>query len=259
MTNQISRRHWIGGAIAAFGAVTLPGPANALGVYRPYCSGAGEEKKPCTPRFTPAQAFERLRKGIAPAEGGKLRARSPVEVDLTKTQEPFCALLSCSDSRVPPELIFGAGLGDLFIVRNAGNALNTSAIGSLEYAVGELCVPLIVVMGHEHCGAVGAALNVVETSKEYSGVIGNMLEPILPAAIATRNARAGGDRPAIERDATRAHVRRMTAALRQRTNPLLLDPQKDGRLWVVGAYYTIAGNQVDFFDMPPGIALSAPG
>nr|WP_315384456.1 carbonic anhydrase [uncultured Sphingomonas sp.] len=258
MDNQLSRRHLIGSALAAFGAIALPGNAAALGGYRPTCSTGGEDKKPCTPRFTPAQAFDRLRKGIFPAEGGKLRTRTPVEVDLTKTQEPFCALLSCSDSRVPPELIFGAGLGDLFIVRNAGNALNTAAIGSLEYAVAELCVPLIVVMGHEHCGAVEAALSVVETSKEYPGVIGNMLEPILPAAIATRNAPPGDARPAAER-ATRAHVSRMTAALRQRTDPLLLNPQKDGRLWVVGAYYKIGTNEVDFFDLPPGVALSAPG
>ncbi len=88
---------------------------------------------------------------------------------------------------MPPEALFGRGLGDLFIVRVAGNTVSREGQGSIEYAVAELGVPLVVVMGHERCGAEAAALSVVKDHTDFPGAIGEMVQPILPAAISTRD------------------------------------------------------------------------
>lgn len=158
-------------------------------------------------------------------------------------QRPFAAYVSCSDSRVPPELLFGRGLGELFIVRNAGNTVDTTAMGSLEFAVAVLEVPLIVVMGHEACGAVDAAMTVVRDNWRYPGSIGKMIEPIIPAVLEARR-----DAPDDLSAAVRQNVRRVTRLLREEASPLLLAPQAEGRLRVVGAYYSLSSGEVDFFD-----------
>ena len=92
---------------------------------------------------------------------------------------PFAVLVSCSDSPVPPELLFGRGLGELLIVRNAGNTVDTTALGSIEYAVAELGVPIVVVMGHERCGAIDAALTIVEKNTTFPATSAAMVEPII--------------------------------------------------------------------------------
>ncbi len=159
-------------------------------------------------------------------------------------QRPFAAYVSCSDSRVPPELLFGRGLGELFIIRNAGNTLDTAAMGSLEFAVAVLEVPLIVVMGHEACGAVDAAMTLVRDNWRYPGNIGKMIEPIIPAVLEARR-----EAPDDLACAVRHNVRRVTRQLREEASPLLLRPQAEGTLKVVGAYYQLTTGEVDFFDM----------
>ena len=200
-----------------------------------------------TPRRpSPGAALAMLKKGNADFLAGK-----PIPIDtngrrrlqIAKGQEPFAILVSCSDSRVPPEVLFGRGLGELFIVRNAGNTDDTAAMGSIEYAVAELKVPLIVVMGHERCGAVAAALSVVEKNSQYPGSIGRMVEPIVPAVLTARV--AGGD----WLDASvRANVMRTVTRLRTASEPLLLDPLKAGKLKIVGAYYDLDDGRVTFFE-----------
>ncbi len=174
-------------------------------------------------------------------------SRAPVDREarlrLATGQRPFAAYVSCSDSRVPPELLFGRGLGELFIVRNAGNTLDTTALGSLEFAVAVLEVPLIVVMGHEACGAVDAAMTVVRDNRRYPGNIGKMIEPIIPAVLEARR-----DAPDDLSAAVRQNVRRVTRLLREEASPLLLAPQTEGKLKVVGAYYHLSSGEVDFFD-----------
>lgn len=162
---------------------------------------------------------------------------------LAAGQAPFCAYVSCSDSRVPPEMLFGRGLGELFIIRNAGNTVDTVAMGSIEYAVVELGVPLVVVMGHESCGAVKAAMAVVEKNARFPGAIGNMIEPIIPAVLQSRG--RPGDPLA---NAVRENVRRVVDRLRHQSDPIMLSPQAAGRLKVVGAYYELSTGRVDFFD-----------
>lgn len=162
---------------------------------------------------------------------------------LAQSQAPFVAYVSCSDSRVPPEVLFGRGLGELFIIRNAGNTIDTVAQGSLEYAVAKLGVPLVVVMGHQNCGAVDAAISVVEQNTRFPGAIGNMIEPIIPAVLEARG--LPGDKLT---NAVKANVARTVGFLRKDSDPLMLKPQSEGKLKVVGAYYELSSGRVDFFD-----------
>lgn len=166
-------------------------------------------------------------------------------LELAKAQSPFVAYISCSDSRVPPELLFGRGLGEFFIIRNAGNTMDTVAQGSLEFAVAKLGVPLVVVMGHESCGAVEAAMAVVRENARFPGAIDRMIEPIIPAVLEARG--RPGDPVA---NAVKANVSRVVRTLRQESDELMLKPQRDGKLKVVGAYYELATGRVNFFDRP---------
>ncbi|MGF1553843.1 MAG: carbonic anhydrase [Paracoccaceae bacterium] len=198
--------------------------------------------------LTPDEALALLIEGNEAFLAGKIANpdTSPSRrLELAKGQAPFVAYVTCSDSRVPPELLFGRGLGELFIIRNAGNTLDTVAIGSVEYAVALLKVPLVVVMGHESCGAVQAAMAVVEENATFPGAIGTMVEPIIPAVLASR----GGEGDATEA-AVRQNVRRQVTYLRQEAEYMLLDPQARGTLKVGGAYYDLDEGRVDFFDRP---------
>lgn len=176
----------------------------------------------------------------SPPMGAKRR------LELAKGQSPFCAYVTCSDSRVPPELLFGRGLGELFIIRNAGNTVDTAAMGSIEYAVAILKVPLVVVMGHQSCGAVDAARKVVEEDARFPGAIDDMIHPILPAVLGVRDEQGKIDLD----DAVHENVRRVVQRLREESDPILLGPQKQGKLKVIGAYYDLDRGKVDFFDRP---------
>ena len=122
---------------------------------------------------------------------------------------------------------------------------NYLRLGSIEYAVAELGVPLIVVMGHESCGAVKAAKAVVDDNATFPGSIGRMIEPIIPAVLEVR----GSEGDMLD-NAIRANVSRVVKQLRTTTDPLLLDPQAAGKLKVVGAHYDLDTGKVDFFDQP---------
>jgi carbonic anhydrase len=166
-------------------------------------------------------------------------------LELAAAQRPFCALVGCADSRVGPEHLFGVGLGDLFIVRTAGNYVDDAGFGSLAFAVAELGVPLIVVLGHESCGAVAAATAVVTQNRQLPPALSRMVQPILPAVIDAR-AREGDD--ALLENSVRSNVRRVTAGLRDCYDPLISTPLREGRVKIVGAYYDLTTGAVDFFD-----------
>lgn len=196
--------------------------------------------------MAPDEALALLREGNAAFLRGDVAAPdlgTTRRLSLAQGQSPFCAYVSCSDSRVPPELLFGRGLGELFIVRNAGNTVDTVARGSIEFAVAMLGVSLIVVMGHEGCGAVKAAMSVVDSNARFPGAIGTMIEPIIPAVLEARH--LNGD-PTEE--AVRSNVRRVVRGLREASAPILLSPLAEGRLKIVGAYYSLSTGEVDFFD-----------
>ncbi|MBW3618523.1 MAG: carbonic anhydrase [Proteobacteria bacterium] len=212
-----------------------------------------------TPRttLTPDQALQTLIDGNrsfvtdSPVRSVTGRMR---RLELARSQAPFAVLVSCSDSRVPPELLFGRGLGELFIVRNAGNTVDATALGSIEYAVAQLGVPLVVVMGHERCGAVEAAVAVVEKNATYPGSIGQMIEPIVPAVLQAK--RDHGD---LLDNAVRRNVSRTVERLRTASEPLLLRPLAERRLRIVGARYDLDDGAVDFFDIAQPVGRATPG
>jgi carbonic anhydrase len=240
---KFTRRSFLGGAMLGVGASVMP---SAWARMDPVTSLKPAPSKHGKSTLTPDEALALL------VEGNQAFLRneqhtpdlSPARrLALAAGQSPFCAYVSCSDSRVPPELLFGRGLGELFIVRNAGNTVDTVAMGSIEYAVAELGVPLIVVLGHEACGAVKAAMSVVEKNARFPGAIDNMIEPIIPAVLQSRG--QPGDPT---ENAVKQNVRRVVEVLRQESDPILLKPQQENRLKVVGAYYHLDTGMVDFFD-----------
>lgn len=199
---------------------------------------------PTSGQPTPDEALQRLKDGNA-----AFMADKPVEADVSRDrrlelaqgQQPFATLVGCSDSRVGPEQLFGAGLGELFIVRTAGNNVDTAGMGSIEYSVMALGVPLIVVLGHEKCGAVAAATDIVTKDARFPGSIGRMVEPILPAVMAAQRAHPDGD---LVEHAVEENVRRMVERLQEYSEPMLLDPQERGELKVVGAVYSLSTGEV---------------
>ena len=202
--------------------------------------------------LTPEQALQTLKDGNqtfltdSPVRAGQGRER---RLEIARNQTPLAVLVSCADSRVPPELLFGRGLGELFIVRNAGNTVDTVALGSIEYAIAELGVPLIVVMGHERCGAVDAALSLVEKNIVYPGSIGQMIEPIVPAVLraqASMDKSKPVDREALLDAAVRENVMQVVRRLRT-SGALLTEPLKQKKLMIVGARYDLDDGQVEFF------------
>ncbi len=199
--------------------------------------------------LTADQALATLKKGNAdflldrPVVAATQRASRRLEI--ARSQAPFAVLVGCSDSRVPPEDLFGAGLGELFIVRNAGNTVDTTAMGSIQYGVLVLGAPLIVVLGHERCGAVDAALQVVQKNATFPGSIGQMIEPIIPAVLrAVSSSGKKGDE--LLDAAVHENVRRTVERLRT-SEPSLIEPLRSGALKVVGARYDLDDGKVDFF------------
>ena len=238
-TSLFSRRHFFrqacGGACCGLAAWSLPAALHAAEGARTTLS--------------PSQALERLKRGnadfLADRQPPEPPNHSQRRLEISRGQTPFAVLVGCSDSRVPPELLFGAGLGELFIVRNAGNTVDTVAIGSIEYGVNVLGAPLVVVLGHERCGAVDAAVAVVEKNATFPGSIGQMVEPIIPAVLKARSgARELKDGDLLDL-AVRENVRRTVTRLRE-SEPALIDAQRAGKLRVVGARYDLDDGKVDF-------------
>jgi carbonic anhydrase len=200
--------------------------------------------------LTPQQALDLLKQGNQDFVND-VPSRAPVNrqrrLEIAQSQAPFVALVGCSNSRVGPELLFKRGLGELFIVRNAANVVDTAAMGSVEYAVANLGVPLVLLLGHERCGAVGAALSVVAENATFPGSIGHMVDLILPAAIKAR-AETGAEAPEdqVFDAAVRENVARVVTELRT-SSAVLAGPLAEGRLMIVGAYSDLDEGRVDFF------------
>ena len=171
--------------------------------------------------------------GMTSEQAAKRRA------ELIKSQHPFAIILSCSDSRVPPETVLDEGLGDLFIVRVAGNVLNTEGLGSIEYGVEILGARLIVVLGHQSCGAVDAAMKTVATKGKAAGHIQSLVTAIKPVVQATPK----GDLETT----TKANVKHVVDALRSST-PILKARVDSGDVQVIGGYYTLDTGVVTFLE-----------
>jgi carbonic anhydrase len=158
-------------------------------------------------------------------------------------QAPWATIISCADSRVPPELIFGGhGVGELFVARNAGNLVDTGTLGTVEFGAAVLGSPLIVVLAHTACGAVKAACDVVTKNATFPGAIGPMIEPIVPAALAVR-----GEPGDFVDNAARASAQR-TAARLTAASTIIAGLAGSGKLKIVSAIYDLETGAVTYLD-----------
>lgn len=186
---------------------------------------------------TPREAFELLlagnRRFVAgtpehPNQDATRRAET------ASSQQPFAVLFGCSDSRLAAEIIFDRGLGDLFVVRTAGHVIGPEVLGSIEYGVDLLDCPLVIVLGHDSCGAVGAACNVLDNGTAPAGYVRDVVERVTPSVLAARA--AGRVRP---EEILAEHVRNTTDRLLDRSR-VLAEKVAASRTAVVGLRYRLA-------------------
>lgn len=189
----------------------------------------------------PNHALERLIEGNQRYMMGKstdLNESAGRRAEVAQGQKPFATIFSCVDSRVPPELVFDRGLGDLFVIRTAGHVVDDAALGSMQFGVAELAIPLLVVMGHEKCGAIAATIEAVEKKERAPGQIERLVEGITPAV-----EKVMGQPGDLLDNAIRAHVERTVDYLK--TAPILTEALSTGKLKVVGARYDLDSGAVD--------------
>jgi carbonic anhydrase len=198
------------------------------------------------PRYTPDQALDRLKAGNARFVSGRARfptVQKEILAELAKGQHPYATILGCSDSRVPPELVFDAGFGELFIIRVAGNVLGAPILGTLQYAGAHLNTPLFVVMGHEGCGAVEAAVACKFHGTMQKSRIQVLLEDILPSLDSLDGAQSA---EVLLRAAVEANVRHTVERLLE--TPEGKARLASGEMRLVGAVYDLESGRVRFLD-----------
>ena len=205
--------------------------------------------------LTAHQALDRLRKGnrrfVAGTRSLDTRTGPTRRTDIAGGQEPFAVILGCSDSRVPVELVFDQGLGDLFVIRVAGNIVAPSLLGSVEFATARFGTRLVVVLGHTRCGAVAATLEELRQpterrSKNLSAIV-DRVRPSIEALLATD---LSEDPVRLAREAVRANVRASANQVRNGSTILEQLIGEEGLL-VVGAEYDLDTGAVDFFEGAP--------
>jgi carbonic anhydrase len=229
-TDRNSRRRFLQQAGLGIAALSMAAP-----LRRAWADAAPQNA------ITPQAALDRLMAGNARYAAGKLDAKdfSAGRAARAKAQYPIASILSCADSRVAPELMFDQSPGDLFVVRIAGNYLNHDALSSLEYGVGVLGTPLVMVLGHSNCGAIKAAIQEIQDPKPLPGHIWDITDAVRPGI---ENAVKGGGDGLLEHaiDANVAYnVSRVASA-----QPIIAEAVKSGRVRVVGAEYELATGKV---------------
>jgi carbonic anhydrase len=229
----LSRRSVMAGAASLLAASALP--------FRHVRAEQPVTATPPPNSIPPGTAMEVLLQGNA-----RYVANDPTEKDFSagraaraKAQYPIAAVLSCSDSRVAPELAFDQGPGDLFVVRVAGNFVNPDGLASLEYAVQFLGVPLVMVLGHSNCGAIGAAIKVVMERAELPGHLPELIQAIEPAVIAAHGRHPGDLLAAATEENVRLNVKRLIADA-----PILSDALAKKKIAVAGGIYDLATGKV---------------
>lgn len=201
-----------------------------------------------------AAALARLKEGNRRfvSEAGGVFATRARRSELVAGQEPMAIILGCSDSRVPAEIVFDQGLGDLFVIRVAGNIVAPSLVGSVEFAARRFGTRLVVVLGHSECGAVLATLEALENPgaiADPSPNLGSIVERIRPSVQTLLEAGANSGRDELVHQAVRANIRASVDQLRHGSRVLEQLVHDDGLL-VVGAEYSLDTGVVDFFDGP---------
>jgi carbonic anhydrase len=169
-------------------------------------------------------------------------------LDLTRGQEPFAAVLGCSDSRVPVEIVFDQGLGDLFVIRVAGNIVAPSQIGSVEFAAEQFGTRLVVVLGHSRCGAIETTLEQLRRPPEnQSRNLHSIVDLVRPAVQGLLETDLAHDHDALVHHAVRANIRASVRNLRHGSD-IIENLIQNAGLMVVGAEYSLETGVVDFFD-----------
>lgn len=233
--DDLSRRAFLSRAGAAAGGAVIGG--ELLGA-----AAAGARPAYARPR-TPAAALKALVEGNRRYRAGRWQRRdySPVGERRAVAQQPFASILACADSRVAPPLLFDVERGNLFAAHVAGNSVDTGTLGSLEYSVAVLGVRLIMVLGHTDCGAVKAAIDVVEGKKSFPpttyGSIGAVVDAVVPAV-------AGLDRADRTLEASIVANARRQARLLSSSAPIISAAVSSGKLRVVSAVYEISSGGV---------------
>jgi carbonic anhydrase len=216
---------------------------STMGLLLTSAAGAKEMKAPPKPQnvLTPAGSLERLMKGNARyVEGVSLRHDFKHEREaLAGGQNPYAAILSCADSRIAPEYAFDSGRGDLFVCRVAGNFANSESVASLEYAVAELGTPLILVLGHDACGAVSATIKSLKDNTTLPGHLPSLVEGIAPAVKAV-SAQAGDTLANAIRQNVIDNIAKLSAA-----TPILSAAVAQGKLKVAGGIYRLRDGRVE--------------
>jgi len=202
-----------------------------------------------------SEALERLREGnrrfVSDVRGSAALVTQTRRSALAEGQEPFAIILGCSDSRVPAEIVFDQGLGDLFVIRVAGNIVASSQIGSVEFAAERFGTPLVVVLGHSRCGAVLATLEELMRPREkQSRNLRSIVDRIRPSVEGLLATELRHDSEALVQHAVRANIRASANQVRHGSEVLEELIQK-GRVLVLGAEYSLETGVVDFFDGVP--------
>jgi carbonic anhydrase len=233
MENSIDRRHFL--QLAGIAGASLTAAAAGGGLWLTQTASARAEE--VAQALDPKQALKRLLDGnqrfISQQLTNPDRSKERLK-ELAQAQHPFATILSCADSRVAPEILFDEGMGDLFDVRVAGNVVTPEVLGSLEYAVAVLNTPLIVVLGHERCGAVTAAIK----NERLSNNISALVKAIAPAISKVKDK----DGDLIER-AVVANVHYQIEQLKQ-NSVILSERSLEGKLKVVGGRYDLDTGEV---------------
>ena len=190
-----------------------------------------------TTYLTPALAWRRLREGnerFVNGETSHPTQDASRRSSLVEDQHPFAVIFGCSDSRLAAEIIFDVGLGDVFVVRTAGQVIDDAVLGSLEYSIGVLGVPLIVILGHDSCGAVSATKSAVETGQMPAGFIRDLVERITPSVLTSlRNEQTDVNDMVVE------HVKQTSERLVD-SSRVISDAIGSGKAAVIGLSYSLA-------------------
>ncbi len=200
-------------------------------------------------------AFDRLREGnlrfAANVRGSDAFVSHTRRAELASGQEPFAIILGCSDSRVPAEIVFDQGLGDLFVIRVAGNIVAPSQVGSVEFAAERYRTRLVVVLGHSQCGAILATIEELRRpTANHSRNLRAIVDRVRPSVEGLLATGLKDDPDALVQQAVRANIRASVSHLRHGSEVLEELIQRDGLL-VVGAEYSLETGVVDFFDGAP--------
>lgn len=230
---QLSRRQFI----QLSGVVALSTSLAACNLSNPSQASPTAESAVANPE----EALQRLIAGNQRYAANKTVDPNQTEtrrVEVAQGQHPFATILGCVDSRVPPEIVFDRGLGDLFVIRTAGQVIDSAVLGSIEFGTAELGISLIMVLGHENCGAIKATIETIEKNTPAKGSIGALVEGIRPAVEQVQGRE--GD---LVDNAVRANIALVVEQLQ--TSPVLSEALRENKLKIVGGRYDLDSGTVE--------------